>query len=175
MREVSFAKINSYFKEMVSKSTVIKDYIGISNMEINNKLVSGKYRLEDPFLVLYEYSGKLKGNQQRTLGSRDISFCILFRCKPGDFSGQEKAIDLAEIYGLEILSRIRWDSTTHQYNWLSAFFPKDNISFSTVEYEFANGLFGMEFSFELETIDSLSLNPQLWNDEKDLCAFQKNV
>lgn len=171
MREVSFSKINTYLKDLVQKSTVIKDYIGISRIELQNRLVSSKLKVKDPFFVLYEYSGRLHGNKQRTFGSRELSFCILFRCKPDDVPAQEQAINLAEVYGLEFISRMKWDSTTHQHKWLAEIFSKNSVSFSSVEYEFANGLFGMEFSFELETKDPLSVDSTLWNDGKDFCKF----
>ena len=169
-REVSFQKVNDYFRDLVSKTDYIKKFFSISPEELVNDLNSGQ-ESEFPILVLFGYEAKLNGNQQRTFGTRTITFSILFNCKPDDYRGQEKAINDAEVYGLNFLSRINLDSKVHTYPWLANVFDKDSVVFDVVQYENAKTLFGIEFSFDLSIKDPLSAKEAFWNDVTDFCNY----
>lgn len=170
-REVSYKKIKDYLEGLVEKTDYIKGFVGSSRTELANKL-SSRSKLEDPFLVFFGYGGRLEGNnKQRTLGSRNLSFSILFRCKADNYLAQENAYDLGEIYGLNLIARIHWEATHQQHKWLARVFDKDNVEWGNVEYETANGLFGCEFSFSLPTKDPLVVDSDFWNDRNDFCNY----
>lgn len=163
---VSYSTISNYFKDLINKTPYIKSYIGSSRTELQNKLTS-RIKIEDPFFVLWGYGGKLEGNnKQRTQGCRSINFSILFRIKPDDYTAQEDAYDKAELYGLNIIARIYQESCIKKYGWLSNF-DKDAVSWEPVEYQTANGLFGVEFSLLIPTKDPLTIDYSFWADIKD--------
>ena len=170
-RDGSYRTIKNYLKNLVSQTDHIKEVIGLSRSELNNNL-SSRTKPEDPLLVLWGYEAKLDGNnKQHTRGVRKITFSIVYRCKPSDYAAQEKAYELSELYGVNLISRIHWDALTHQYRWLSHEFDKDSVTWNLVEYDTANGLFGCEFTVTLTIKDSLSVDPEFWKDKKDYCNY----
>lgn len=161
--------VKSYFKNLVASTDVIKHYIGTSKKELMNFLSKSK-SVDDPFLVLFSYDGKLDGNNQRTFGTRSVSFAILFRTSnANNIEDQDEKIDLAEEYLLQVLSRINYDSKSGDVEWLKDAFKKDSVKFSEVTYETANGLFGFECHFDVDVKNPLIADNSFWND-KDFCT-----
>lgn len=165
----NFKQINDYFAYLVSKAPAIKNFVSVSDRELQSRL-SKTTKEDDPFLVLFGYEGKLDGNNQRTIGTRTVSFAILFRVSdPNDYAGQYDKINQAEEIGLQVLSRINQDShPKSNVSWLHNAFQKDSVKFSEVTYETANGLFGCEFHFDIEVKNPLIADSLFWTD-KDFC------
>lgn len=164
-----FTKINDYLAALVAATDHIKKYISVSEKELLSVLSKTK-KEDDPFMVFFGYEGKLMGNNQRTIGTRTVSFSILYRVSdPNDYAGQYTKINLAEHIGLQVLSRINQDShPSSDQAWLHNAFQKDSVKFSEVAYQTANGLFGCEFHFDLEVKNPLTADPDFWLD-KDFC------
>lgn len=165
-----FKKVNDYFSYLVSQAPAIKKFISVSERELQSVL-SKTTKQDDPFLVLFGYEGTLDGNNQRTIGTRTVSFAILFRVTdPNNFADQYSKINQAEEIGLQVLSRINQDShPSAGINWLMNSFKKDSVKFSEVTYETANGLFGCEFHFDLEVKNPLTADSDFWLD-RDFCS-----
>lgn len=170
MNQSYFKKLNDYFKYLVSQAPDIKNFISVSPRELQTVL-SQTTKSDDPFLVFFGYEGKLDGNNQRTIGTRTVSFAILFRITdPNSFSDQYQKIDQAEDIGMQVLSRILQDShPSSGIDWLRNAFQKDSVRFSEVTYETANGLFGCEFHFDLEIKNPLTAESGFWLD-RDFCT-----
>lgn len=164
-----FAQISTYFAYLVSVTPHIKNFVGTSERELLSML-NKTNRKDDPFLVLFGYEGKLDGNNQRTIGTRTVSFSILFRVTDADnFADQYEKINRAEDLGLQVLARINQDSQPKGgVDWLKGAFRKDSVRFSEVSYQTANGLFGCEFHFDLEAANPLIADSDFWTD-KDFC------
>lgn len=165
-----FTTINTYFAYLVCATPHIKKFISISDRELLSTLAKTT-KEDDPFLVFFGYEAKLAGNNQRTIGTRTISFSILFRVTDSnDFAGQYTKINQAENIGLQVLSRINQDSKPGSgVNWLVNAFQKDSVRFSEAVYETASGLFGCEFHFDLEIKNPLIADSGFWLD-KDFCT-----
>lgn len=164
-----FEKLNTYLAYLVANTNHIKKFISVSESELLSVL--GKTTKEDdPFLVFFSYEGKLDGNKQRTIGTRTVSFSILYRVLPGnDFADQYAKTNQAEKIGLQVLARINQDShPSSPEKWLHNAFQKDSVKFSEVFYESAHGLFGCEFHFDLEIKDPLIADSSFWLD-RDFC------
>lgn len=169
-RILSYKKVDEYFSALADKHVDIKDYIGTSTTELDSKLgsVDG---LQSPFLCFFNYQSKLSGNQQRTFNERTLSFSICFTgINAEDFEAQKKAIDDAEIIGLEFLSRINIESKKEAIGWLYNNFQKDSVYYTEIELEKADGLFGMEFHFDLKNTEPLVVSPDKWTDGDTFCT-----
>ncbi|MFW0737576.1 hypothetical protein [Flavobacterium sp. T12S277] len=168
-RPLSYKKVDEYFEELATKNIDIKDYCGTSVFALGEKLDSSQ-DIQSPILVFFNYEGKLSGNQQRTFNSRSLSFSILFiGIKSDDVPSQLAAKNDAEIIGLEVLSRINVQSKMENIGWLYNNFDKDSVIYSEVDTDL-EGVHGMEFFFNLKTIEPLIVNPDKWSDGNIFCT-----
>lgn len=169
-RILSYKKVDEYFELLAQKHVEINDYIGTSQTELSSKLTSFD-GVASPFFVFFNYQGKLTGNQQRTFNTRTLSFSICYIVKDlEDFVAQKEAIDNAEIIGLEVLSRINYDSKLQNIGWLYNNFEKDSVNYNEIELEKPDGIFGMEFHFDLKNIEPLTATPEKWTDGELICT-----
>lgn len=168
-QDALFKKVNDYLKYLVENTNHIKKFIGVSERELQAVLNKTK-KEDDPFLVFFGYKAKLKGNNQRTIGTRTISFAVLYRVTdPNNYADQDEKINTAEYIGTQVLSRINIDShPSSDVTWLHGTFQKDSVEFEKVTYQTANGLFGCEFHFDLEVKNPLIADSDFWLD-KDFC------
>lgn len=167
-RLLSYKKVDEYFKELATKNVDIRDYCGTSVFELAEKLDSSQS--QSPILVFFTYEGKLSGNQQRTFNNRLLSFSILFTgIKSDDVPAQLEAKNNGEIIGLEVLSRINVQSKMPGIGWLYNNFDKDSVLYSEVDTDL-EGVHGMEFFFNLKTIEPLIVNPEKWSDGNIFCT-----
>ena len=169
-RVLSFSKVDDYFKELATKHLDIKDYCGTSAEELASKIdsVAG---LKTPFLVFYDYFGKLEGKEQRTFNNRSLAFSILFTgVAADDFPGQRTAVNNAEEIGLEVLSRINVQSKMPDIGWLYNNFDKNSVTMDEVIAEGSDGFYGMEFHFDLKTVEPLVVTPSKWSDGDIFCT-----
>lgn len=169
MRIVNYNIVKDYFESLATKHTTLQSFVGYSAEELATELAKVK-GLASPTLVLFNYKGKLDGNQQRTFANRTISFAILIQVKKlDDFAKQYQAIADAEGLGLSVLSRINYDSKKGEIEWLSQNFIKDSVRFNEIKYKSQGGLFGMEFNFDLKTLEPLSIVAADWSDIEEVC------
>lgn len=169
MRILNYNIVKEYFKGLATKHKNINSFVGYSAEELATELAKVK-GLASPTLVLYNYEGKLDGNNQRTFANRTISFAILKQVKKlDDFTAQYQAIADAEGLGLSVLSRINYDSKKGEIAWLSQNFIKDSVRFNEIKYKGQGGLFGMEFTFDLKTLEPLSIIAEDWEDITEPC------
>jgi hypothetical protein len=169
-RVLSFSKVDAYFQELADKHIDIKDYCSTSIEELANKMatVAG---IQSPILVFFDYFGKLSGNEQRTFNNRSLAFSILFSQVPADdFPAQRTAIDTAEEIGLEVLSRINIQSKMPTIGWLYNNFDKNSVTIEEVIAEGQDGFYGMEFHFDLKTLEPLVVDPAKWTDGAIFCT-----
>jgi hypothetical protein len=168
-RVLSYQKVDDYFKDLAKKHVDIKDYCGSSAEELASKITSVA-GFKTPLLVFYDYSGKLEGNKQRTFNNRSLAFSILYTgVKADDFPGQRAAINNSEEIGLEVLSRINVQSKMPNHGWLYNNFDKNTATFDEVIAEGEDGFYGMEFHFELKTLEPLVVDPNKWSDGVLFC------
>lgn len=168
-RVLSFKIVNDYFEDLANKHVDINDFVGTSPLELANKAdsVDGLKTT----LVFYDYYGKLSGNDQRTFNSRKISFSIVETgVQVDDFPAQDIAIDKCEAIGLEVLSRINIWSKMPQSGWLYKNFDKESVSMEQVRSEGSEGFWGMDFTFELKTLEPLVVDPAKWSDGDVFCT-----
>jgi hypothetical protein len=169
-RPLSYKKVDDYFRNLATKHINIKDYCGTSVLELVEKMASVDGVLS-PTLVLFGYSGKLSGNQQRTFNNRSLSFSILYAgIAADDIAGQLTAKNDAEIIGLEVMSRIHVQSKMPNIGWLYNNFEKDSVVYEEVDNEEADGFYGFEFHFNLKTIEPLVVTPAKWTDGNIFCS-----
>lgn len=168
-RNLSYKKVTDYLEYLANNHVDINGFVCDSPGAIND-ILSTVAGLPSPFLCFSNYEGKLTGNQQRTFNERTINFVIgLTNIPADDFESQKVAKNQAEEIGLEVLSRIHVDSKKNTNTWLYNNFNKDSVEYSEVELEFIDGCFGMEFQFELKTIEPLVVDPTKWLDASDFC------
>lgn len=169
MRNLTYEILMEYFKYLSKNHADINSFVGYSSLEFQTEIKKVK-GLEDYILVLYNYEGKLDGNNQRTISQRSISFAILKQVKKvHDFVGQYKAIAECEVIGLEVLSRINYDSKLDDVKWLYNNFVKESVNFKEVGLKTENGLFGMEFYFDIKTPEPLTILAEKWDDIDSVC------
>lgn len=168
-RIITYNTILEYFKSLAKNHIAINSFIGYSPMELSTKMNTVK-GIEYPALVLYNYEGKLDGNKQRTIAQRTISFAVVKHVKKLDnFDEQYTAIAESEVIGLAILSRINYDSKGNKVEWLYNNFLKESVHFNEVKLKGTDGLFGMEFSFDLKIPEPLSIVAEEWADIDSIC------
>jgi hypothetical protein len=169
-RVLSFSKVDDYFEDLAIKHIDIKDYCGTSTEELASKIdsVAG---IQSPILVFFDYFGKLSGTEQRTFNNRSLAFSILFTgVAADDFPGQRTAVNNAEEIGLEVLSRINVQSKMPDIGWLYNNFDKNSVTMDEVIAEGSDGFYGMEFHFDLKTLEPLVVNPAKWSDGNIFCT-----
>lgn len=169
-RVLSFSKVDDFFKDLANKHVDINDYCSTSVEELAGKIgsVAG---IQSPILVFFDYFGKLSGTEQRTFNNRSLAFSILFnKVQADDFPAQRTAVDTAEEIGLEILSRINIQSKMPNIGWLYNNFDKNTVTMEEVIAESQDGFYGMEFHFDLKTIEPLIVNPTKWSDGNIFCT-----
>lgn len=168
-RPLSFQKVDDFFKELATKHVDIKDYCSTSLQELADK-ISSVDGMQSPLLVFFDYYGRLEGNEQRTFNNRSLAFSILFTgVKADDFPAQRTAVTNAEEIGLEVLSRINVQSKMPNLGWLYKNFDKNTANWDEVISEGADGFYGMEFHFELKTLESLIVTKTKWSDGDLFC------
>lgn len=166
---LSFKKVDDYFKELATKHVDIQDYCSTSVQELADKIgsVDG---VKSPMLVFFDYYCKLSGKEQRTFNNRSLAFSILFKgVKSDDYPAQREAFDKAEEIGLEVLSRINIQSKMPDIGWLYNNFEKESATYEETSAEGADGFYGMEFHFDLKTLQPLVVNPDKWSDGQLFC------
>lgn len=168
-RPLSYKKVNDYLADLANKHTDINDFVGTSPVELANKAdtVNGLRTT----LVFYDYNGKLSGNEQRTFNNRRIGFSVIIPgVKADDFAAQDLAIDTCEAIGLEVMSRINVQSKMQDIGWLYNNFLKESVTMETIRAEDGVAFWGMDFSFELKTLEPLVVNPDKWSDGNIFCT-----
>lgn len=169
-RPLSFQKVDDYFEELATKHVDIKDYCSTSVQELADKIASVA-GLQSPFLVFFDYYGKLEGGEQRTFNNRSLAFSILYTgIKADDYPGQRLAITNAEEIGLEVLSRINVQSKMPDIGWLYKNFDKNTVTMDEVISEGSDGFYGMEFHFDLKVLEPLILTHSKWSDGDIFCS-----
>lgn len=168
-RPLSFQKVDDFFKNLSDKHVDIKDYCGTSVEEFANKIATVE-GVKSPILVFFDYYGKLEGGEQRTFNNRKLAFSVLYTgIKADDYPGQRAAITNAEEIGLEVLSRINIQSKMPDIGWLYKNFDKNTVTMDEVISEGQDGFYGMEFHFELKTLEPLTVTPAKWSDGNIFC------
>lgn len=169
-RILSFNKVDDYFRELADKHVDIKDYCGTSLQELASK-VDSVAGIQSPMLLFYDYFGKLEGKEQRTFNSRSLGFSILFAgVQADDFPEQQNAVTAAEKIGLEVLSRINIQSKMPDIGWLYNNLDKNTITMTQILAEGSDAFYGMEFHFELKTLEPLVVTPEKWSDGNIFCT-----
>lgn len=169
-RVLSFNKVDAFFRDLADKHVDINDYCSTSVEELASKIgtVAG---IQSPILVFFDYFGKLSGNDQRTFNNRTLAFSIFFdKVQPDDFPAQRTAVNNAEEIGLEVLSRINIQSKMPDIGWLYNNFDKNTVTMNEVITEGQDGYYGMEFHFDLKTLEPLVVNPKKWSDGDIFCT-----
>lgn len=169
-RLLNFQMVEDYMKSLQQKNVDLEDFVGTSVTELANKLSSAG-GLKSPFLLLYKVSSILSGNDQRTFNTRKISFVIGFaKVNVDDYEQIKTKKATAEAIGLEILSRINYDSKKPETEWLYNKFLKDSIEYEDYQDEEVEGLVGMDFSFEIKVPEPLVATPNKWSDGNAICS-----
>lgn len=169
MRNLSYIKIDDYFRSLAEKHKSINDYCGTSLDELQSKLTTAD-GIISPMLLLFRIENKLSGNKQRTFNNRTIYFVIAFSgIDREDFAAQRTAIDDAEAIGLQVISRINIESKKHGH-WLYDNFDVNTVHFEDFEAEEVEGLFGSEFHFDLKVSEPLLVDPEVWDDGDQFCT-----
>lgn len=168
-RILSYKKVNDYLQQLAQKHVDIQDFCGTSIDELESK-INSTLGLLSPALVFINISSKLSGNTQRTFNQRSIFFSIVISgIKQDDFQGRIDAVSLSEQIGLEVLSRIEYDSKIESSGWLYKNFLKESVSFSEFDPKGAEGFVGMDFNFDLKTLEPLIVDPAKWTDGNAIC------
>ena len=169
-RLLNFQMVEDYMKSLQQKNVDLEDFVGTSVTELANKL-SRAGGLKSPFLLLYKVSSILSGNDQRTFNTRKISFVVGFAgVNVDDYEQIKTKKATAEAIGLEILSRINYDSKKPETEWLYNKFLKDSIEYEDYQDEEVEGLVGMDFSFEIKVPEPLVATPNKWSDSDAICS-----
>ena len=157
-RILTFEMVEDYLKSLSVRHVDIKDFVGTSISELATKLTAHG-GIKSPFMVFYSLSSQLSGTKQRSFNTRRISFAIAFAgISREDFQRQKQAKNEAEQIGLDVLSRINYDSKV-QGTWLYDNFLKDSVVYEDYEDEEVEGLYGMDFHFELKLPEPLVAVP----------------
>jgi hypothetical protein len=169
-RILSYKKVDLFFRDLADKHLDIRDYCGTSVLELASKMatVAG---INIPILVFFDYFSKLEGPEQRTFSNRSVAFSILFPgIKADQYQAQIDAIDQAEEIGLEVLSRIYIQSKMPDIGWLYKNFQKESVVMMEVKSKGQDGFYGMEFHFDLKTLEPLVVTPSKWSDGTIFCG-----
>lgn len=154
-----FLEIEKYCEDMCAQTSNIKTFVPLSDRDIDNKVTGSS---PGPFFILTGYRGKLNENRQRTLNKKTLTFAILIRAAHDHALLQRQQIDRAEWIGLNIISKIDLDSSLGNPEWLKNAFIKESVVYEEMQYENFSGLFGMEFSIDLNIKNTLKFNTEFW-------------
>lgn len=169
-RILTFKIVEEYLKSLSERHVDIQDFVGTSLSELATKLTA-HYGIKSPFMVFYSISSQLSGTNQRSFNTRRISFVIASAgINKEDFEKQKEAIDKAEQIGLDVLSRINYDSKISGSDWLYNNFQKDTVIYEVYQDEEVEGLFGMDFHFDLKLPEPLVALPDKWSDGDTICT-----
>lgn len=161
----SYLKLKDYFKELVEDSNFLNSFSGYFQRELQNK--EGNDELTEPYLAIFDYSVGLSGPEQNTISVRKLTFAIIFNNVPeDDFELQYKAIDEAEEMVLQVLAKIRYDSSIEEH-FLHNSFIKDSVTIEPVELNEKS--FGSVGYVELKNNKSLKLLPEKWKSINNIC------
>lgn len=155
-----FQPIEDYFEQITKSTTKIGNFVPMSDGALDD-ILSNKPIF--PLLCLVDYEGKLNQNKQRTIATRTVTFSILFRCPTDKKTDQREKVNEAEMIGLNILSKIEFDSCSGNNSWLKNAFKKESVHFSKIEYMSYNDLHGAEFSFDLDIKNPLNYDNEFWD------------
>ena len=164
IKSVNYKAILGYFRLLAATHAQIRSFVGYSPFDLSSK--AGAVRgLCTPALVLYGYEGKLDGNHQRTVARRTLRFAVVHTVLHAhDFQAQYETISMSEAIGLSVLSRLNIESKKGDIKWLHNSFVKESVRFNEIKLKGENGMFGMEFSFDIKTLEPLVINPSDWKD-----------
>lgn len=167
--ELSYQAVDDLLRELSLKHLDIKDYCGTSVDELHNRLASTA-GIQSPSLVFFNYTARLTGTEQRTFNARRISFTILYTGVPkDDYAAQRAAVNNAEIIGLEVIARINIYSKMQQSGWLYRNFDQSTVTYTELDSAELEGMFGMEFHFEIKTHQPLTVTKTKWSDGDIFC------
>ena len=170
MNILTYNELKEYLAHLATQHHGITSFVGWSRLELHNEL--GKLRGEKfPMLCLFEYEGKLTGNEQRTFNSRTVGFSIFSGgISTNDFAAQYSAISQAETYGLELLARINYDSNRlNSTHWLYKNFNKNTVRFEQLRASEQAMAYGMEFFFDLKVPQPFAVTAANWADLDSVC------
>ncbi len=163
----SYLKLKDYFRNLVEQSHFINDFSGYFARELHNKQSSFN-NFQSPCLALFGYSMGMDGEDLSNVAVRKMNFGIIFNdIPPDDFESQYTAIDKAEALAIKVVARMRLDSNNPNH-FLHTAFIKNSVEITPVELD-GVGLFGVEVSFQIKNIQSLSVNPDDWKDINKVC------
>lgn len=154
-----FLEIENYLENLVNQTDHIKTFVPLSDRDIDNKMSGNTV---GPFFVLISYKGALNENKQRTIGRRNLTFAILLKAPHDNALVQRQKIDEAEWIGLNVLSKIDLDSQLGTPDWMKHAFIKETVHYEETQYEQFSGLFGQEFSLDLNIKNPLKYESNFW-------------
>lgn len=154
-----FLEIEQYCESMCAQTSNIGTFVPLSDRDVQNK-VNGNN--PGPYFILIAYRGGLNENRQRTLSKKTLTFAILLKAPHDDANKQREAINRAEWIGLNIMAKIDLDSINGTPDWMKNAFLKDSVVYDEMQYENFPGLFGMEFSVDLNVKNTLKYNTEFW-------------
>lgn len=154
-----FLEIEQYCETMCSQTSNIETFVPLSNRDVENKVTGTS---PGPFFILIAYRGALNENRQRTLSKKTLTFSILLSAPHDNATKQREAIDKAEWIGLNIIAKMDLDSINGTPEWMKNAFIKESVVYDEMQYENFSGLFGMEFSVDLNVKNTLKYNIEFW-------------
>lgn len=166
-RDLSYDKVIRYFKKLTELNLYIENFVAFSEQELTMR-ATGRRGLKEFTLALFQYSGVLDGNKQRTIGKRTIGFAIVKPVATDDYKAQYKTIAEAERIGLSVISRINYDSQQPGH-FLYNNFDKNTVRFNEIRATESDNFYGMEFFFVVKNWEKLDIDPNDWEDIKDTC------
>lgn len=167
--ELSYIAVDTLLKDFAQKHVGINSYCGTSLQELHEMIISS-IGFQAPILVFFNYTSRLSGTDQRTFNTRTVSFSILYnQISIDDYQAQREAVNNAEAIGLDIMARINIYSKMQESGWLYNNFDKNTVRYNEIDNAEISGHYGMEFHFEIKTVQPLTVNKAKWSDGNIFC------
>ncbi len=167
MASNSYLKMKNYFADLVEQHTLINEFIGYFSRELAQK-DARRDGIASPYLALFKYEMGFEGQQMNSTAVRKLGFAVMINnISPDKYEEQYTAIDKAEQLALSVLARINYNSNDHNHFLYNAFI-KESIKILPVELSTRS--FGVEVYFSLRNPQSLTINPDIYEDINFVCV-----
>lgn len=165
MQSSSYLQVHNYFKDLVSQSNFLNDFVGLFDREWATR-TNSPAGIQSPVLTLYKYDLGFEGSGNNTIAVRKVALSIIFNDVKDDFASQYQAIQDAEALALKLVSRINHDNYVRNHLLYNSFLKETVEMFPE---ELSAKQFGVSVMFSIKNPQVLSLNPDDWKDLDKAC------
>ncbi|WP_421801767.1 hypothetical protein [Flagellimonas sp.] len=167
MNDINHLILVDYFKTISENHKNINDFFRMDLTEIIGSFRNGT---GFPCLVMESHDGDFgDSNVQSTVNNRGFAFTIYSNPERRDYDDQNEKLSDCEVIGLQVISRMKHDSTIPDH-FLYNKFKISSVKYGKVGPVFSEKLYGYRFEGEIGGNEPLNFDPALWSDDPNTCT-----